>query len=218
MWRFYLSYCEAGFYTGDLDVLQSALNGKAVSLTNASVRAPARRRLLGGLMCGLMAPLLVGGMLRTRPARAMTSSAAAHCASGDSRSTRQSCCECARPRPARPGSTVFATVFTAHSVRREIQSRALIDRTIEEMRALKAGSAEQHAAWTRALNGIFPTVGEGDELVGEHVPGLCARFQFNGRPVGEVATRHSRGHSSASGSTSDQCTEPAQALLGLATP
>jgi cyclopropane fatty-acyl-phospholipid synthase-like methyltransferase len=22
MWRFYLSYCEAGFYTGDLDVLQ----------------------------------------------------------------------------------------------------------------------------------------------------------------------------------------------------
>ena len=53
---------------------------------------------------------------------------------------------------------------------REIQSRALIDRTIDEMRALGAGTAEQHTAWTQALKSIFPTVREGDELVGQHVP------------------------------------------------
>ncbi len=70
---------------------------------------------------------------------------------------------------------------------RDIQSRALIDRTIDEMRSLGAGTAAQHAAWSKALDGIFPTVREGDELLGEHEPGRGARFQFNGKPVGEVA-------------------------------
>ena len=69
----------------------------------------------------------------------------------------------------------------------EIKARALIDRTIVEMRALGAGTPEQHAAWSTALDGIFPTVREGDELVGVHVPGRGARFQFNGKPIGELA-------------------------------
>lgn len=70
---------------------------------------------------------------------------------------------------------------------REIQSRALIDRTIDEIRALGAGTTEQHTAWSKALDGIFPTVREGDELLGEHEPGRGARFQFNGKHVGDVA-------------------------------
>ena len=69
----------------------------------------------------------------------------------------------------------------------EIKARALIDRTIVEMRALGAGTPEQHVAWSKALDGIFPTVREGDELVGQHLPGRGARFQFNGKPIGELS-------------------------------
>jgi hypothetical protein len=102
---------------------------------------------------------------------------------------------------------------------REIQSRALIDRTIDEMRALGAGTAEQHTAWTQALNSIFPTVREGDELVGQHVPGLGARFEFNGQPVGEVADpAFSRAFFRIWLDPKTSAPSLRKALLGLATP
>ncbi|MGA0187470.1 MAG: chalcone isomerase family protein [Burkholderiaceae bacterium] len=191
-----------------------------MSLTNASVRAPARRRLLGGLMCGLMAPLLVGGMLRTRPARAMTSVGRGTLRVWGFKVYEAELLASAPGPDLQDLDRLFSRPFSLRiQYAREIQSRALIDRTIEEMRALKAGSAEQHAAWTRALNGIFPTVREGDELVGEHVPGLGARFQFNGRPVGEVADEaFSRAFFRIWLDPQTSAPSLRKALLGLATP
>ncbi|MGA0855336.1 MAG: chalcone isomerase family protein [Burkholderiaceae bacterium] len=191
-----------------------------MSLTNASVRAPARRRLLGGLMCGLMAPLLVGGMLRTRPARAMTSVGRGTLRVWGFKVYEAELLASAPGPDLQDLDRLFSRPFSLRiRYAREIQSRALIDRTIDEMRALKAGTAEQHAAWTRALNSIFPTVGEGDELVGEHVPGLGARFQFNGRPVGEVADEaFSRAFFRIWLDPQTSAPSLRKALLGLATP
>ncbi|MGA1063723.1 MAG: chalcone isomerase family protein [Burkholderiaceae bacterium] len=191
-----------------------------MSLTNASVRAPARRRLLGGLMCGLMAPLLVGGMLRTRPAQAMTSVGRGTLRVWGFKVYEAELLASAPGPDLQDLDRLFSRPFSLRiQYAREIQSRALIDRTIDEMRALKAGTAEQHAAWTRALNSIFPTVGEGDELVGEHVPGLGARFQFNGRPVGEVADEaFSRAFFRIWLDPQTSAPSLRKALLGLATP
>ena len=171
-------------------------------------------------MCGLMAPLLVGGMLRTRPARAMTSVGRGTLRVWGFKVYEAELLASAPGPDLQDLDRLFSRPFSLRiQYAREIQSRALIDRTIEEMRALKAGSAEQHAAWTRALSGIFPTVREGDELVGEHVPGLGARFQFNGRPVGEVADEaFSRAFFRIWLDPQTSAPSLRKALLGLATP
>ena len=198
--------------------------GKAESAcaSAADLHGHARRHLvLSGLACGLLATVLTGGtMLVSRPARAMSSVGKGTLRVWGFKVYEAELLATAPGPELQDLNRLFSRPFSLRiQYAREIQSRALIDRTIEEMRALGAGTAEQHAAWTRALDGIFPTVREGDELVGLHVPGLGARFQFNGKPAGEVADEaFSRAFFRIWLDPKTSAPSLRKALLGLATP
>ncbi len=189
--------------------------------TAAGVPAPSRRLLLGGFTCGLLGAFLAGStMFVSIPARAMNAVGRGTLRVWGFKVYDAELLATAPGPDLQDLDRLFARPFALRiRYAREIQSRALIDRTIDEMQALGAGTAEQHKAWTQALNSIFPTVREGDELVGQHVPGLGARFQFNGRPVGEVADEaFSRAFFRIWLDPKTSAPGLRKALLGLATP
>jgi len=70
---------------------------------------------------------------------------------------------------------------------RALRGPAIAARSDEEIARLGFGSPEQRAAWSAAMQRLFPDVGAGDMLAGEHLPGRGARFLRNGAPLGEVA-------------------------------
>lgn len=70
---------------------------------------------------------------------------------------------------------------------RALRGSAIAERSNEEIARLGYGSPAQRAAWAAAMLQLFPDVDAGDTLAGEHLPGVGARFQHNGRPLGEIA-------------------------------
>ena len=70
---------------------------------------------------------------------------------------------------------------------RALRGAAIAERSVEEIARLGFGSPGQRAAWSAAMQGLFPDVGPGDTLAGEHLPGRGARFLRNGAPLGEIA-------------------------------
>jgi len=70
---------------------------------------------------------------------------------------------------------------------RALRGAAIAERSVEEIARLGFGSPGQRAAWSAAMQGLFPDVAPGDTLAGEHVPGRGARFLRNGAPLGEIA-------------------------------
>lgn len=70
---------------------------------------------------------------------------------------------------------------------RNIDGAALAERSIEEMRHIRAGTDEQHQQWLQAMKKTFPDVKDGDRLIGLAAPGGVTRFFMNGKPIGDVA-------------------------------
>jgi hypothetical protein len=70
---------------------------------------------------------------------------------------------------------------------RALRGAAIAARSDEEIARLGFGSARERAAWSAAMQRLFPDVAPGDTLAGEHVPGFGARFWRNGASLGEVA-------------------------------
>ncbi len=70
---------------------------------------------------------------------------------------------------------------------RPFSAADIATRSIAEMRRAGELSEEQARRWRAALLAVLPDVNRGDRLTGIHVPGLGARFLFNGRTVGDVA-------------------------------
>lgn len=70
---------------------------------------------------------------------------------------------------------------------RALRGAAIAERSVEEIARLGFGSPGQRAAWSAAMQGLFPDVAPGDTLAGEHLPGRGARFLRNGAPLGEIA-------------------------------
>lgn len=69
---------------------------------------------------------------------------------------------------------------------RNLQGRRIAQRSLTEMRRQRDFPEPQAAAWGEQMQALFPDVGPGDRLTGEHLPGSGARFWFNGRLLGEV--------------------------------
>lgn len=69
---------------------------------------------------------------------------------------------------------------------RNIDGAALAERSIEEMRHIRAGNDAQHQQWLQAMKKTFPDVKDGDRLLGVATPGGVTRFFMNGKPIGDV--------------------------------
>jgi hypothetical protein len=70
--------------------------------------------------------------------------------------------------------------------RRDISAERLVDTSIDEMVRLGERDETRLRQWRAALTRVFPSVREGDTIVGLHEPGRGARFFHNGRPTGRV--------------------------------
>jgi len=69
---------------------------------------------------------------------------------------------------------------------RELDGRAIAERSLKEMRRQTDIAAEAGARWLAAMQDIFPDVRAGDRITGVQRPGQGARFFANGRPSGEL--------------------------------
>jgi hypothetical protein len=58
--------------------------------------------------------------------------------------------------------------------------------SIDEIKRLGRGSAEQHAAWLSQMLSIFPDVAREDQITGIHQPKQGALFFLNDRPLGQI--------------------------------
>lgn len=70
------------------------------------------------------------------------------------------------------------------SYRRNFSAEQLVDTSIDEMQRLGMRDEQRLKRWRSALAGVFPSVREGDVIIGLHEPGQGARFFYNGQPVG----------------------------------
>ena len=70
--------------------------------------------------------------------------------------------------------------------RRNISASRLVSTSIEEMMRLGEKDEQRLRQWRSELEKVFPSVREGDTIVGLHEPGRGARFFYNGKPSGSV--------------------------------
>lgn len=69
---------------------------------------------------------------------------------------------------------------------RALSGERIAQRSVEEMRRQAGFPEAQAAPWQARMQALFPDVKAGDRITGAHLPGLGARFWFNGRLLGEV--------------------------------
>ena len=69
---------------------------------------------------------------------------------------------------------------------RKLVGKLIAERSIKEMRRQRELSDDEASRWLSAMTQLFPDVKEGDRLTGFVVPGLGARFAFNGEVKGDV--------------------------------
>jgi hypothetical protein len=84
-----------------------------------------------------------------------------------------------RPAAARP----FALALR---YARDFEGRKIAEASIEEIERLGFGTARDRNRWLEEMQGLFPDVGEGQELAGLNIPGRGVRFYLDGRTIGEV--------------------------------
>ena len=74
----------------------------------------------------------------------------------------------------------------ALSYLRGLKGALIAERSLKEMRPLPGFDASREAVWLDRMTELFPDVGDGDTLVGLHLPGVGARFVLNGQVRGQV--------------------------------
>jgi hypothetical protein len=70
---------------------------------------------------------------------------------------------------------------------RNLSGAKIAEASRDEISKLGIGTPAQHAAWLASMTRLFPDVAEGDRLTGIFMPGLGARFYFNGKLRGEIS-------------------------------
>jgi len=70
--------------------------------------------------------------------------------------------------------------------RRSISASLLVDTSIDEIARLGEKDEQRLRQWRSELEKVFPSVREGDTIVGLHEPGRGARFFYNGKPSGSL--------------------------------
>lgn len=89
--------------------------------------------------------------------------------------------------PARWQQQTFALQLT---YLRDLQGRAIAQRSMTEMRRQDTVDDAQAEQWEARMAALFPDVRRGDRITGLYLPGRGARFVHNGRELGEVADPH----------------------------
>lgn len=74
----------------------------------------------------------------------------------------------------------------ALSYLRGLKGALIAERSLKEMRPLPGFDASRETGWLARMTELFPDVGDGDTLVGLHLPGVGARFVLNGQVRGQV--------------------------------
>lgn len=69
---------------------------------------------------------------------------------------------------------------------RNLSGAKIAEASRDEISKLGIGTPAQRAAWLTGMMRLFPDVAEGDRLTGVFLPGLGARFYFNGKLRGEI--------------------------------
>lgn len=70
---------------------------------------------------------------------------------------------------------------------RSLDGKRIAEASVDEMKKLGIGNAEQQRAWLEAMKQVFPNVQEGTQLIGLYLPGQGTRFFRDGVAIGEVA-------------------------------
>ena len=69
---------------------------------------------------------------------------------------------------------------------RSLSGAKIAERSLAEMQRQGEIDSTRSARWLSAMKQVFPDVKEGDRITGVNVPGVGARFFFNGKLVGDV--------------------------------
>ncbi|HTJ96053.1 MAG TPA: chalcone isomerase family protein [Rhodocyclaceae bacterium] len=70
---------------------------------------------------------------------------------------------------------------------RSISAEQLVSVSLEEIERLGEKDEARLQQWRKALGQVFPSVREGDVIIGLHEPGRGARFFYNGRANGSIS-------------------------------
>ncbi len=69
---------------------------------------------------------------------------------------------------------------------RSLSGTKIAERSLTEMQRQGDIDTARSARWLSAMKQVFPDVKEGDRITGVNLPGVGARFYFNGKLVGDV--------------------------------
>ncbi len=69
---------------------------------------------------------------------------------------------------------------------RAFESKAIVKRSLDEMKRLGKMTPEQAQAWQTSMAVLFPNVKAGDRITGVHRAGTGAAFWLNGKATGEI--------------------------------
>ncbi len=81
--------------------------------------------------------------------------------------------------PASYAQSLFALELTYF---RSLSGRLIAERSLKEMQRQGKQDAAREQAWLEAMVQAFPDVKAGDRITGLNLPGVGARFWFNGQP------------------------------------
>ncbi|MDO9144822.1 MULTISPECIES: chalcone isomerase family protein [Burkholderiales] len=70
---------------------------------------------------------------------------------------------------------------------RDFAGADIAKRSLAEMARQVPINAHQATRWGAQMHALFPDVKAGERLTGIHLPGVGARFVFNGQPLGDIA-------------------------------
>lgn len=70
---------------------------------------------------------------------------------------------------------------------RDFAGADIAKRSLAEMARQASISDAQALRWGEQMRTLFPDVKAGERLTGIHLPGVGARFVFNGQPLGDIA-------------------------------
>lgn len=69
---------------------------------------------------------------------------------------------------------------------RSIKGSQIAERSLKEMKRLVPTPPARAAEWLSGMKQLFPDVKKGDHITGLHLPGIGARFFFNGQLKGDL--------------------------------
>jgi hypothetical protein len=70
---------------------------------------------------------------------------------------------------------------------RKVEGKDIAKSSIDEMKRIGQISPEQQKAWLKAMSDTFPSVGNGDKLLGVYKPNEGAEFWINQKPLGVIS-------------------------------